>query len=220
MYRHPAGKRGLTPGHPGPCVPAVCRTVLRNIHALAALLRFWVVKARLPQDNARLCTLHRMRLAWEVRLQKFKLPLSVVVQLGSHKRPQQGRGELENRLKMVGYDRDRTSTCPKKIFVVLIPIRGLVRVRGFIIWRRLPKRSVNWSSCRHRDWRWYRKRSMLAQSLLCLEKAGHHVCERVSCLLVWIALGRGADHTECQRRRWTVDLMNGAHKCAIIIIIT
>ena len=133
MYRHPAGKRGLTPGHPGPCVPAVCRTVLRNIHALAAFLRFWVVKARLPHDNASLCTLHRVRLAWEVRLRKFKLPLSVVVQFGSHKRPQQRRGELKSRLEMVGYDRDRTSTSPKEMFVVFIPIRRLVRVGRFII---------------------------------------------------------------------------------------
>ena len=114
MHRHPAGKRGVTPGHPRPCVSTICRTKLRDIHALAALLRFWVVNACLPQDNARLCTLHRVRLAWEVCLQKFKLSLSVVVQFSSHKRPQQGRGELKNRLKMVGYDRDCSSTCPKK----------------------------------------------------------------------------------------------------------
>lgn len=150
MYRRPASKRGLTPGHPRPCVPAVCRTELRNIHALAALLRFWVVKARLPQDDASLCTLHRVRLAWEVRLRKFKL--RVVVQFGSHKRPQQRRGELKSRLEMVGYDRDRTSTSPKEMFVVLIPIRRLVRVGRFIIWGQLPKRSVNCSSCRHLDW--------------------------------------------------------------------
>ena len=218
MHRHPAGKRGVTPGHPRPCVSTICRTKLRDIHALAALLRFWVVNACLPRDNACLCTLHRVRLAWEVCLQKFKLSLSVVVQFGSHKRPQQGRGELKNRLKMVGYDRDCTSTCPKKIFVVLIPIQGLVRVGRLVIWRRLPKWSVNWSSCRRRDWRWYRKRSMMAEGLLCLEKSGHHVCERISCLLVRIALGRGTDHTGWKRRRWTVDLMNGAYKCVIIII--
>lgn len=129
MNVYPVSERRLAMWHFRSLVSMVCGSELRYFHALSALYSIWVRYTGLPQDDTSLCALYRVGLAREVLLQEFKLPQSIVIiQLSPHERPPQKRRELENRLKMVRDRGDSTSTRPKKVFVIRLPVRRLVRV--------------------------------------------------------------------------------------------